>query len=443
LQLLGVGLAFFTIMYLSIKRVALGKVMFVATAIIAVTSGMSLNSVFGTIWSSFKDRTTLELAAAVLTIGVFSTTMKELGFLERTVKGLSGFLGNIKAAVMTVPALIGSMPVLGGAAVSAPLVDKLGEPLNLSPERKAAINLVFRHGMFFVFPFSPSLILASKLTGFTVGTLISRLCPMSLALWGVGYITLLRKIPSSQINDLRGLASREISATKLDDNGNGGNGKPEYGAAQETNNLSPSSRFFQFVDFLHYGSPLLMALAMSLLFKFPLWLSLFGGTIFSLILSLLEKQPLPHIEKIVRGANLNQVFAMFWIMSFKAFVSASPVFSSLVESARNRGISPVLMAILLPLVFGYGSASQTTTVGVLLPVLMPKSLPPSAALSFLSIIYGTSFVAYFCSPLHLCQVLTCQYFGIDIPKVYKFYWPVLVGVLAVVGFYALSLLRVI
>ena len=89
--------------------------------------------------------------------------MNATGYLDKMVQGLQGFLGNLKASIMVVPALVGSMPVLGGAAVSAPLVDKLGEGLHLSPDRKAAINLVFRHGMFFVFPFSPTDIYKSKI----------------------------------------------------------------------------------------------------------------------------------------------------------------------------------------------------------------------------------------------------------------------------------------
>ncbi|HHY11865.1 MAG TPA: DUF401 family protein [Firmicutes bacterium] len=62
---------------------------------------------------------------------------------------------------------------------------------------------------------------------------------------------------------------------------------------------------------------------------------------------------------------------------------------------------------------------------------------------FASVIYGASFVAYFASPLHLCQVLTCQYYDIDLVKVYKAYWPVLLSVAAVMAVYAVIATKLI
>ena len=126
---MGFVLAFALILYLSIKKVSMARVMFIATVIVALTSNMGPGSIASMVLTAFKDKATLELAAAVLAIGLFSTFMREFGFLAKTVTGLTVFLGNVKAAIMAVPAMIGSMPVLGGAALSAPLVDKLGDPL--------------------------------------------------------------------------------------------------------------------------------------------------------------------------------------------------------------------------------------------------------------------------------------------------------------------------
>jgi hypothetical protein len=62
-------------------------------------------------------------------------------------------------------------------------------------------------------------------------------------------------------------------------------------------------------------------------------------------------------------------------------------------------------------------------------------------LGFTSLIYGSSFTAYFFSPLHMCQVLTCQYYGVNIQAVYKRNRPILVGFLVVLGMFYLSLVR--
>lgn len=406
-------------MYLSVKKMSLSKVMFIATVVIALTSGLTPGVIASTVWSAFIEKGTLELAAAVLTIGLFSTTMKEFGFLEKTVSGLAAFLGNVKAAIMAVPALIGTMPVLGGAALSAPLVDKLGSSLDLKPETLAAANLVFRHGMFFLFPFSPSLILAAQLTGLTVSDLIKRLWPLSIVIWALGYFAHLRKakvIPASA------QAQAETAATAT---------------------AAPGGRLSGLVEFLKYGGPLISALLLGLLLKLPLWIALLAGTALAYGLGLYEKRELPKPSALLKGANFSQVTAMFWIMAFKAFVTASPVFPALVSKATEQGVSPAMMALVLPLLFGFGSASQTTTIGVLIPILIPLGESPAVRLAYLAVIYGASFTAYFFSPLHMCQVLTCQYFKVDFTKMYRYNWTILVGLLASIGVYFALLLRVV
>lgn len=411
----GFILAFASVLYLSIKRISIARVMFLATVITALTSGMGPSKVVSTVWGAFKDPSTLELAAAVLAIGVFSTFMKEFSFLGRTVNGLSVFLGNVKAAIMSVPALIGSMPVLGGAALSAPLVDRLGEPLFLPPDVKAAANLAFRHGVVFIFPFSPGVILTSKITGIPIGTLISRLWPMSVAIWGIGYLALLRRVKPASAS-----ASSQAAAT----------------AAQPA---AGQSRMAALVEFLTYGGPLIAALFFGLVLKWPLWLSLAAGTLIAIALALFQRKPMPVRETLLKGANLAQVAGMFWIMAFKTFVTASPVFPALIAKATLKGVSPALMASVIPFAFGFGSASHTTTVGVLMPLLAPALLPATARLYLTCLVYVSSFTAYFFSPLHMCQVLTCEYFKIDIPTVYRRNWPIFVGFLAVIaGFYFIA-----
>jgi hypothetical protein len=438
LQLLGVLVAFAVIVILSIKKVSLGKVMCLATIIMALSSGIPLTQSIGLILGSFKDSTTVQLALSVFAIGVFSTIMNETGYLDNMVHGLSGFLGNLKAAIMTVPALVGSMPVLGGAAVSAPLVDKLGDGLGLSPEKKAAANLVFRHGMFFVFPFSPSMILVSNLIGVPVTNLLAKLWPYGVMFWIAGYIFLLRK--ETVQPDQTKILSDSVLDIGLDSEGDFA---AESATAIQTSRRSKESKTQNLAKFLRYGSPLLLALALSLILKLPLWASMAAGVVLALAMAHLEKAGIPSLSTIIKGSNVNQVIAMLWIMAFKEFVTISPVFPALVNSAKDRGIPPATLAVILPILFGYVSASQTTTMGVLVPILVPSGSSLDAVLYLTSIIYGASFIAYFASPLHLCQVLTCQYYEIDITKVYKLYWPVLAALGGIIMLYAMIATRLL
>lgn len=420
MTIIGFALAFISIIYMSVRKVSLAVVMLVASIIVGITSDMPVLTRFETTWAAISDISTIELVLAVISIGVFSTVMKELGFLDKTIRGLTSFLGNLKAAIMIVPALIGALPVLGGAAVSAPFVDKLGTPLDLSNDVKAAINLIFRHGMLFVFPFSPSLILTASLAGVPVSAMIFKVLIYAVVLWVLGFVLFLSR------------AKSPVTATES---------HTEH-AATRTDAFTGMERFEGFKLFLKYGGPLIAALALGLIAGLPLWLSLLAGTGLAVIIGLSEHLPLPTLKTMAKGSNFNTAMAMFGIMVFRAFVSASPVFATLVEKAGDYGIPPVLMAMIFPLLFGYGSASNTTTVGVLIPILVPQGVTQAVQLSYVSIIYCASFVAYFVSPLHLCQILTCQYFKIDIAAIYKKMWPVVVTMLSAAGIQALMLTRI-
>jgi len=239
---------------------------------------------------------------------------------------------------------------------------------------------------------------------------------MSAAIWGIGYLVLLRGARPVEAG-----AAALSAATSTGPQGNA--------------HLGGGSRTWGLGQFAYYGGPLLAALILGLAFKVPLWLSLVCGILLAFALSLREKRPAPSLEALKEGAHLSQVAAMFWIMAFKAFVVSSPVFPQVISKVSSAGVPLASMAIAIPLAFGFGSASQTTTIGVLMPLMAPATVSAEAQLYLAVLTYCASFTAYLFSPLHMCQVLTCDYFKTSIPKVYRRNWPILIGFFAVMAFY--------
>lgn len=426
---IGLAMSLFLIMYLSAKRRSFSQTMFVAALVLALTSPLPPGKIADTAIRALIDRSTLELAGTVFAIGVFAEIMNHLSFLEKMCSSLqTAFSARTVSAF--VPALIGAMPVMGGAQVSAPLVDKTGDELGLDRATKAAANLIFRHGMFFLFPFSPSLILLSQMTGIPVWTLISRLWPASVLLWGVGYAVLLRP---GRAKTRRSDSSARACAVDPD----GGN------IANLTENvrtpLPLRLKLQAFRTFLFYGSPLILALGVCLALRIPLWASLLAGSALACGLGWWKTRSIPPLQKVLRNSNISQVPAMFWIMVFSAFILESPALMTLAGAIGRAGGRIGLLAIAVPFVFGFVSASQTTSLGVLIPVFMPAlgGAPEGIKLSAISVVYISSFLSYLVSPLHLCQILTCRFFGVSEIDVYKRYWPTLLGPLSLMALYAL------
>ncbi|MEF8873197.1 MAG: DUF401 family protein [Candidatus Thermoplasmatota archaeon] len=89
------------------------------------------------------------------------------------------------------PAFIGLLPIPGGALFSAPLIDKAGE--GLAGHIKAAINVWFRHIIYFVYPISYALIVASDAAELSVFRIIAFQAPFFIFTIALGYFFLLRK----------------------------------------------------------------------------------------------------------------------------------------------------------------------------------------------------------------------------------------------------------
>ncbi len=65
---------------------------------------------------------TLLLIASLLLILFFSALMKETGNMSRAIAALQEIFHDARATVAIIPAVIGVLPIVGGAMLSAPLV---------------------------------------------------------------------------------------------------------------------------------------------------------------------------------------------------------------------------------------------------------------------------------------------------------------------------------
>ncbi len=128
------------------------------------------------------------LALAVAIIPLIGGVMEETGQMDSLVKNLR--IGK-KPFLAFAPALLGMLPMPGGALMSAPLIKKAGG--KISPRLKSAINVWFRHVLLFVYPLSPALIGAVKIANLELYSVIPFLFPFFVFSILLGWFFLLRK----------------------------------------------------------------------------------------------------------------------------------------------------------------------------------------------------------------------------------------------------------
>jgi len=128
-------------------------------------------------------RTILALILAMFLAELYGS----VGASQKLIEGLTFFSPSV-AALLT-PAIIGLLPMPGGAYVSAVILNELYETLRLSAESKTFINYWFRHIWITIWPLYQSVILASGLLGISIGKISILNLPIMLAATLVGTIT--------------------------------------------------------------------------------------------------------------------------------------------------------------------------------------------------------------------------------------------------------------
>ncbi len=140
------------------------------------------------IYQTFTDPATLISTAALTMIPVIGGVLQESGQLDHIVQNLrigkKGFLGST-------PALLGLLPIPGGALFSAPLIEKGGK--ELEGHVKMGINVWFRHILFFIYPLAPALFIPADIAGLNVYKIVLIQIPLFVLTLFLGYFFFLRK----------------------------------------------------------------------------------------------------------------------------------------------------------------------------------------------------------------------------------------------------------
>jgi len=182
---IGFALSIVLLLFVSRRNLALG--MAIAAAVLAAFTLMPAS--FGeALWQTISDPSVLLLALIVGLIPLIGGAMETSGEMGRLVSNLR--IG-VRPFLALAPALLGMLPMPGGALLSAPLIERGAG--HTAPDVKAAANVWFRHALLLVYPLGPALIASAKIAGLDVYAVIPYLVPAFLLTLITGYVFLLRR----------------------------------------------------------------------------------------------------------------------------------------------------------------------------------------------------------------------------------------------------------
>ncbi|MCF8032066.1 MAG: DUF401 family protein [Desulfarculaceae bacterium] len=382
----------------------LGPVATVTNAAKAVTSPVSLR-----------------LALAVAFMLVLSHLMKESGQLERIVASFGKLVSSPRATAAVMPAIIGLLPMPGGALFSAPMVEATCPAPEDGPARVRAallttVNYWFRHHGEYWWPMYPGFILAVSLLGVNTLAFMLVMMPMAMVHLASGVWFLLRRLPKPAKEDHRVVGS--------------------------------------VTEFLVECAPILVMITVVVLITAleGLWSSdgppwpegapLICGLTGALIAAAVaNRTPLLKVLAMFgRREVLGLLGLVVGIMVFQGLMKSSGAVASIQVELKHYGIPALAMVALLPFISGLVTGIAVGYVAASLPVVVPL-ISHMTGMEYLAhgmLAFTAGFFGMMLSPLHLCFLLSRDYFKCTLTACYPYlYGPMAVTAAATAGWYLL------
>ena len=385
--------------------------------LLGLWSGQSLSEVGGIAWARFSSLDNLALMVVICQIIWLSSLMAKTGVMQDMVQSVRERIPH-RLSFAALPAVIGLLPMPGGAMFSAPMVDSADSSGQLSSLLKTQTNYWFRHVWEYWWPLYPGVILTLGMTDLEIWQLIPAQLPVSALAIAGGYLFLLRRIPR--------------------------NGEPEKAPKGD------GRSFFALVApiitvILTYAAILIVFPAIADVSRYiPIMAGLF------LALSVLQIQRRPGWsdwrEVLLSRRTLYMTVLVAVIRIYGAMIEARlPGGMLLVDQMRGElaafGLPEGLFILLIPLIAGLAVGINVGTIGASLPVVMSLlgPSPPLAALLPTTVMaYAAGFMGQMLSPVHVCLIVSNQYF--KTPLLRSLGGLILPVLLVLFGTYAYSLL---
>ena len=406
-QFLAIAVAFSLMPFWTKKKLGFGPMLLLTGLILSLIAGLAPMGIADNFIKVFTTAATLKTIIVVLIVGMLGALMKHYGILDKVVESLKQLISSQKTIITVLPAVIGMLSVPGGAALSIPFVDKIGEDMKMPPEVRGVVNLSFRHIAMFLLPTSTTVIM--------VTTIIPDVNLYGLIGMNLGFVVLMQ------------LTSYFLYVHKYPD----------------VKSKTGSNKGKAFGNLMIYLSPIYMPVVFNGVFGLEMYLSVALSLV--IILLLWGRKDVKDCVKVaykgISTSTLTMLIGVYFVQN--TVKSLDEVMNGVATLFNNAsGFSVLLVIAAAAVLFGLTTGLSMVPLGIILPLVNNLPLSANAKLIYCSFIFVWSFIGYFFSPLHMCQLLTVKHVGCGNGPVYKEYSKLIpmVAVYSFVLFYVYSFL---
>lgn len=375
-------------------KLNLSLAIFLISAYTVLLFQLSVKAALNASWAALSAPATLQLFVIIVMVLYIAALMKSQKMLDKLIASLNSFIRDKRIVAMIAPAVVGFLPMPGGALVSAPLVDVSTQGMKLKPEFSTFLNYWFRHVWEFVWPIYAGLLIFQTMSGIPLKKII------------------LFQSPFTVLNIVTGLAVSFLYFKKHQV-------KREI-PARNSSITGTVNDFFQGIW------PLLLVVLLYFVFSLPLYLSLtLAAAALTVILLAARALTIRDVSRSLFSKTvLTTLVLIAAVMIFQRIIQAADIFASLDTSGFSTGMV-VLACFLVSFAMGFLTGVNMAFIVISYPILLPL-IRDIAGINFFYTslyIYVIGFAGILASPVHLCLVLTNEYFKSSLYRVYRYLAP--------------------
>lgn len=321
-----------------------------------------------------------EFVAVMGMIVALSYVLDRAGQIGRLTSAFRTCFRSPRVTLASLPAILGLLPMPGGALFSAPMVEASAAGTGLDAEDKALVNYWYRHVWEYAWPLYPGVLFAAQLMHREVRSVSVAQAPLCLAAIAGGLVFLGR------------------AATVPEPPGAAGRGRA-FGHVAVV--LLPFALIFG----LYLGARLDLVLSVGAGLAFACLWHLAAGNL----------RPGGLLRAIFANPGvLDMMLLGYGAKVFGEFMLRSGAIGGIAELFQSLHLPVLLLAVALPLVVGFFAGMTIVYVMTTFPLLLAYPGVSENPIPLLTLAFSAGFCGTLLSPVHSCLVMSTRYFRSDL-----------------------------
>jgi hypothetical protein len=408
--LVKLGFVFALMLLLIRARINIGWALCLGAVVCGLAFRQGPSHILRSIAAAAIDPAYAILVSLILLVLILNHTLKEGGQIDRIVNSFLAIARRPRTTLVFFPALLGLLPMPGGALFSAPMVETAGKMLHVDDYDKTVVNYWFRHVWEYSWPLYPGIMLSAVYSGYSVLAICLAQAPLMVFVIVEGWFFYVRHL------------------------------KARPSEAAETAPVAPAGRRSAVVEFLRQASPIWLVILMFAVLRSLLAAASRWGASDSTVSELVGRLP-KNVDLLVavvlvilyawirNRMGLRQIRRVFWqrdmldnfiiavgIIVFGGVLTGSGAAHAVAGQLHDLAIPTWIVAVVLP--FTVGAITGITMNMVVLTYqiilfMVHNEANDHLALAYCALAFASGYAGILITPVHICMVQSNHYFKLN------------------------------